>query len=111
MLNTDATITKISDINLCLTCGPHAVPPARAEAHTGPPLEAGRHGRAELGRQALVKIPLPSFISFIVRAVGMIGRVWLVNFNVTFYLSLVLSSHPPDESLCCHSTGLQPEDI
>ena len=30
----------------------------------------------------------------------MIGRVGLVNFNVTFSLSLVLSSHPPDEPLC-----------
>ena len=53
MLSTDTTITKISDINLCLTCGPHTVPPARAVAHTGPPLEAGRHGRAELGGQVL----------------------------------------------------------
>ena len=46
-----------------------------------------------------MKFQLPSFISFIVTAAGMIGRVGLVNFNVTFYLSLVLSSHPPDEPL------------
>ena len=49
--------------------------------------------------QLHVKLKLPSFISFIVKAVGMIGRVGLVNFNVTFSLSLVLSSHPPDEPL------------
>ena len=46
-----------------------------------------------------MKFQLPSFIRFIVMVVGMIGRVGLVNFNVTFYLSLVLSSHPPDEPL------------
>ena len=37
--------------------------------------------------------------TFIVTAVGTIGRVMLMNFNVAFYLSLVLSSHPPDEPL------------
>ena len=47
-----------------------------------------------------MKLQLLSLISFIVTAVGMIGRVGLVNFNVTFSLSLVLSSHPPDEPLC-----------
>ena len=47
-----------------------------------------------------MKFQLPSFISFIVTAIGMIERVGLVNFNVIFYLSLVLSSHPPDEPLC-----------
>ena len=47
-----------------------------------------------------VKLQHPSFISFIVRAVGMTGRVELMNFNVTFSQSLVLSSHPPDEPLC-----------
>ena len=46
-----------------------------------------------------MKFQLPSFISFIVTTVGMIGRVGLVNFIVIFYLSLVLSSHPPDEPL------------
>ena len=46
-----------------------------------------------------MKFQLPSFISFIVTAVGMIGRVGLVNFNVIFSLSLVLSFHPPDEPL------------
>ena len=47
-----------------------------------------------------MKFQLSSFVSFIVTAIGMIGRVGLVNFNVTFSLSLVLSSHPPDEPLC-----------
>ena len=47
-----------------------------------------------------VKFQLPSFLSIIVRAVGMVGRIGLVNSNVTFSLSLVLSSHPPDEPLC-----------
>ena len=46
-----------------------------------------------------VKLQLSSFISFIVTAVGMIGRIGLVNFNVTFPLSLVLYSHPPNEPL------------
>ena len=46
-----------------------------------------------------VKFQLPSFDNFIVTAVGMLGRVGLVNFNVTFCLSLVLSSQPPDEPL------------
>ena len=32
-------------------------------------------------------------------AVSMIGRVGLVNFNITFSLSLVLCSNPPDEPL------------
>ena len=39
-------------------------------------------------------------VSFIVTADGTIGRVIMMNFNVTFSLSLVLSSHPPDEPLC-----------
>ena len=47
-----------------------------------------------------MKFQLPSFIDFIVMAVGMIGRVGQVNFNVMFSLSLVLSSDPPDETLC-----------
>ena len=46
-----------------------------------------------------MKFQLPSFVSLIVVAVGMIGRIGLVNFNVTFSLSLVLSSHSPDEPL------------
>ena len=46
-----------------------------------------------------VQFQLPSFVSFIVIAVGMIGRVGLVNFNITFSLSLVLYSHPPNELL------------
>ena len=52
-----------------------------------------------------MKLQLPSFISFIVTAVGMIGRVGLVNFNITFSLSLVLSSHSPDEPLCAAPTN------
>ena len=50
--------------------------------------------------QLHVKLQLPSSISFFVTAVGMIERVGLMNFNVTFNLSLVLSSQPPDEPLC-----------
>ena len=46
-----------------------------------------------------VKFELPSFFNFIVTAVGMIGRVGLGNFNVTFSLTLVLDSHPPNEPL------------
>ena len=46
--------------------------------------------------QLHMKFQLPNFISLIVMAVSMIGRVGLVNFDVTFYLSLVLFSHPPD---------------
>ena len=38
-----------------------------------------------------------SFIIFNVVAVGTIGRVMLMSFNVAFCLSLVLSSDPPDE--------------
>ena len=47
-----------------------------------------------------VKLQLASFIRFIVTAVGTLESVGLVNFNVTFSLTLVLSSHPPDEPLC-----------
>ena len=53
-----------------------------------------------------MKFQLPSCISVIVTAVGTIGRVMLMNFNVAFSLSLVLSSQPPDEPLwidvLCH---------